>query len=285
MKRCILGQVFFAILLCFSVWGGGVQAEEAVPEMPAPIQNLVAEGAQVRFLGKDYGLEAWLTIKNGVEQYFYVMPDHKAFVMGVLFDKKGKVVTVDQVSRLQAQGDTVLDSLTEFPTHENATKNKAFEFKTPAEQLFSDVEASNWVPLGKAEAPVMYSFIDPQCPHCHEFISRLRREGYLEKGQIQLRLIPVGFKDETRAQAAFLMAAPDPEQRWFRHMDGDKTALPAKAEINQQGVQRNLAIMQSWKFDVTPMMIYRDKTNAVKLVRGVPQDMKAVLDDMGAKGG
>ena len=61
-------------------------------------------------------------------------------------------------------------------------------------------------------------------------------------------------EDESIAQAAFLLATPNPQERWFRHMDGDATALPAKSEINQQGVQRNLAIMHSWKFDVTPLM-------------------------------
>ena len=96
-------------------------------------------------------------------------------------------------------------------------------------------------------------------------------------------MVPVGFKDETRAQAAFLIASPNPQERWFAHMDGDKDALPAKAEINQQGVQRNMAIMQSWKFDVTPMIAYRAKDQTIKLVRGTPTDIKAVIADLGAK--
>lgn len=259
-----------------------VRAQESIPEMPAPIQNLVSEGAQVRFLGTDHGVEAWLTIKNGVEQYFYVLPGRKAFVMGVLFDDTGKLVTVDQVNRLRKQGDTLLDNLAEFPIEDKKT-SKSFEFKTPSEQLFADIESSNWVPLGASGAPIMYAFIDPQCPHCHAFIEALQKQGYLENGQIQLRMIPVGFRDETRAQAAFLIAAPDPAGRWFRHMAGDPEALPARKEINQQGVQRNLAVMQSWKFDATPLIVYRDKTGVVKIVRGAPQDMKAVLADLGGE--
>jgi len=285
MKR-FLGICTVLLALLGGMTAFSAQAEEALPEMPAPIQNLVSEGAQVRFLGKDYGLESWLTIKNGVEQYFYVLPDHSAFVMGVLFDSKGKVVTVDQVNRLRAQGDKILDTLAEFPTEDNSkdTKPKDSAFKSPSEQLFADIEGSNWVPLGKQGAPVMYSFIDPQCPGCHAFVKGLREADILEKGQVQLRLIPIGLRDETRAQAAFLIASPNPEERWFKHMDGDKTALPAKSEINQQGVQRNLAIMQSWKFDFTPLIVYRDKKGAVKLIRGVPKDMKAVLADMGTNG-
>jgi thiol:disulfide interchange protein DsbG len=283
IRSLVLG--FCALLLAFSVLSfSQARAEEPLPQLPDPIQNLVTEGAQIRYLGKDNGLDAWLTVKNGTEQYFYVLPDRSAFVMGVMFDKTGKLVTVNQVKRLQSQGDTLLDSLAEFPTTaDKEAKSDAFQFKTPSEQLYADLQGSNWVALGKPEAPVMYAFIDPQCPHCHSFINALRKAKYFENGELQLRLVPVGFKDETRAQAAFLIASPNPQERWFAHMDGDKDALPAKAEINQQGVQRNMAIMQSWKFDVTPMIAYRAKDQTIKLVRGTPSDIKAVISDLGAK--
>jgi len=96
-------------------------------------------------------------------------------------------------------------------------------------------------------------------------------------------MIPVGFREETRAQAAFLMATPNPQERWFKHMDGDEAAIPAKTELNQQGVQRNLAIMQSWKLNVTPMAIYRAKDGSVKIVRGKPKDSNAMISDIGAR--
>ncbi len=256
------------------------QAQEAVPSLPEPIQNLVNEGAQIRYLGKDHGLDAWLTIKNGVEQYFYVMPDKKAFVMGVLFDDAGKLVTVKQVDRLRQKGDTLLDSLAEFPINEQPTQAEQFDVKTPSEQMYSDLESSNWVALGNPNAPVVYSFIDPQCPHCHAFIQELRDGKMLEEGKIQLRMIPVGFRDQTQAQAAFLIASPDPQARWFKHMDGDEAALPAKQEINTQGVQRNLAVMQAWKFDVTPLIVYRAKNDSVKIVRGKPQNLESVITDL-----
>jgi thiol:disulfide interchange protein DsbG len=267
-------------VLAVVAFTGAVRAQDALPTLPDPIQNLVDEGAQIRYLGKDHGLDSWLTIKGGVEQYFYVLPDQSAFVMGVLFDEKGKLVTVRQVDRLRSQGDSLLDNLAEFPIDESAKSNEAFEFKSPSEQLFADVEGSNWVPLGQAGAPAVYAFIDPQCPHCHSFINDVLAAKIFENGQMQMRLVPVGFKEETRAQAAFLIATPDPQGSWMRHMAGDETALPARKEINQQGVMRNLAIMQSWKFNVTPMIIYRAKDGSVKIVRGKPKDLDALVADI-----
>jgi len=266
-----------------------VQAQNAspLPKLPVPIQNLVNEGAQIRYLGKDYGLDAWITIKNGREQYFYVLADQSAFLTaGMLFDSKAQNVTIEQVRRLQESDSDVLDILADDYTpaieQQQAESADRLEFKSPSQQLFYDIENSNWVSLGQAGAPIMYSFIDPQCPHCHDMIMDLKVK-YLDTGRMQLRIIPIGFREETRAQAAFLLAAPDSEERLYKHLQGDKEALPARSEINQQGVQRNLAIMQAWKFDVTPMNIYRAKDGTVKIVRGRPQDITNLVGDLGSR--
>jgi len=255
-----------------------------LPKLPDPLQNLANEGAQIRFLGKDFGLDGWVAIKNGQEQYFYVLPDGKGFLSGILFDDKGKAVTVQQVSRLRGQDSGLLDSLTADPTLENtntASSETQYEFKSPSEQLFWDIENSNWIPVGQAGTPVFYSFIDPACPHCHSMMKEM--QPLIKAGKVQVRLIPIGFKESTRAQAAYLLATPNPEEAWWRHMDGDANALPARQEINQQGVQRNLSIMQSWKLSVTPLVVYRGKDGKVKIVRGKPQDKDALVNDIGAR--
>ncbi len=270
--------------LAFGANAALAQSDAPLPELPKPIENLVNEGAQIRYLGRDYGVDAWITIKNGREQYFYVLPDKKAFLMGVMFDETGKLVTVEQVSRLQEKGDDMLDILADdfSSAVDQAGEEDSLEFKSPSEQLFYDIENSNWIPLGASGAPIMYAFIDPQCPHCHAMLEDLKAD-YIDDGRVQLRIIPIGFRQETRAQAAFLLAAPNPQERLYNYLGGDESALPARSEINQQGVQRNLALMQSWKFDVTPMVFYRSKAGDVKIVRGRPQDIPALVGDLGSR--
>ncbi len=260
------------------------------PPLPEPLQNMVAEGAQMRYLGRMAGLDGWIAIKGGQEQYFYVTPDRRAFVMGLLFDGEGRVATLRQVRALQEEaGAETLDLFTgsEFMREGASAPNDAFavqdntqrEFKTPAEQLLNDVQDSNWVALGDESAPAIYTFIDPQCPHCHAFIDDLRAN-YIENGIVQVRMIPVGFRNDTRAQAAFLLAVPNPETRWYQHLSGDENALPVVADINEQGVQRNLAIMQSWQVNVTPFTVYRAKTGDVKIVQGRVQNIEQMLSDL-----
>ena len=277
-------SALFALCLFFTAAPAHAQGNTNLPTLPDPIKTLVTEGAQIRYLGREHGFDSWLTIKNGQEQYFYVLPDRSAFLSGILYDETGKLVTLRQLRKLREKSDPILDALmgenfAGMNKADTGDDESAYEFKTPAERLFADIEQSNWVPLGAPNAPAAYAFIDPQCPHCHSFIEDLK-EDYITKGTVQIRIIPVGFKDETRAQAAFLMAAPNPQERWFKHMGGDETALPAKSEINQQGVQRNMAILQAWKFDVTPLIIYRGKDGGVKIIRGKPKDIKNFVSDL-----
>ncbi len=285
MRLLLISTLFFSFL-AFSVPQKVAAQQENLPAMPEALQLLVDKGAQARYLGKRYGMEGWITIFQGQEQYYYVTPDGDGFLMGLLFDKDGKMATVQQVRELQQQSGDALDFLTadkedkELGTAIRET-NKVFEYKTPAERMFADVENSNWIKFGVDGAPVIYSFMDPQCPHCHAFMGDLRK-GYIEKGLVQLRFIPVGFSKETLAQAAFLLASPDAEQRWYKHLGGDATALPAKSDINTQGIQKNLALMQAWKFSVTPMTIYRGKDGKVKIIRGRAGNMVDILADLPA---
>lgn len=259
------------------------------PPMPAPLEAMAKEGAQLRYMGNDGGLDAWMAIQNGQEQYFYVTPDREYVLLGMLFDKSGKMVTLQQVSRLQGEGGgAVLDMLKanapvanpdasvtdKLPSEGEILKS----LKSPSEQMFADIEGSNWKALGKETAPIIYMFIDPQCPYCHEFMKTLRKD--IEAGNVQVRMIPVGFRDETRVQAALLLAVPNAQERWFRHLDGDKDALPVTPGINEQGVERNMAIMQSWKLNVTPLSVYRAKDGKVKIIQGRAKDLKSLLSDL-----
>lgn len=293
--------VCVAILMCaFSV---SAFADSAQPDVPPPIQNLVASGAQLRYLGQDYGLNGWLVLKNGQEQYFYSTPDGQAVMMGILFNNKGDTVTLKQINELRKKEGPAIDKLAGFDAapiapqakdtpQTEATPTVGQDFTNPeallksavkpkSEQLFDGVESANWIKVGSDKAPVIYSFIDPECPHCHDLIQNIRKSGYLEQGLLQLRLIPVGVLTENSlTEAAYLLAAPDPQKELFRHLDGDKTALLADKTVNTQGVQRNIKLMQDWKLDVTPFSVYRGRDGKVKVLQGVPDDLKKIITEL-----
>lgn len=284
-----------AVLLQISSFSA--QAEDAaLPPLPAPLKTLVEEGAQIRYLGNDLGLDGWVTIKNAQEQYFYVTPDQQGLVMGVLFNGKGDTVTLRQINRLRKAEGPEIDKLAGLPDaapppsrtgtpgpEATAPKNLPKDSPGPSksERFYTEIEKANWISLGKKDAPALYTFIDPECPHCHDMLSDIRKSGYLEKGLLQLRLIPVGLMSEdSLAEASFLLASPNAQEVLYKHLDGDKKALLADKGVNTQGVQRNMALMQDWKLDVTPFSVYRDTTGNIKILKGRPNDLKKLVTEL-----
>ena len=281
-------------------------AEGKEPEMPAPIKTLVDGGAQVRYLGREGGLDGWLALKGGQPQYFYVTPDLQTIIMGVMFNSKGDVITMKQINTLRSKEGPALDALAGYPDPERPDIKKAMDtelgatsepdFEDPntllkaaaaakkvskSEKLFEAVSTANWVAVGQKDAPAIYSFIDPECPHCHDLIKDVRKSGLLEKGDIQLRLIPVGLiSEESLQEAAMLLAAPNAQDLLFKHLDGDAKALVPTSEINTQGVQRNMSLMQEWKFDVTPFSVYKTASGEVKILRGRPENLKKLAAEL-----
>lgn len=278
-SRHIYGFVaVFAMVLFFSC---SVFAQ--TPPVPKQLESFQAEGAQVRFLGRSYGMNGWIVFHKGKEQYFYETPEGRGVVSGIMFGETGNNITLQQIVKIQKQSGDVLGVFAEQEVaKENRLDNlvsKSVNLKPKPEQLYDSVEESNWVALGSSDAPYIYTFIDPQCPHCKAFLEDLR-QNYIQKGLVQVRIIPVGFREDTMAQAAFLLTAPDPETRLYRHMKGDGEALPVTRSINQQGVERNLSIMQAWKFNMTPVSIYKDKRGEVKIIAGRAQNAADLVADL-----
>lgn len=280
-----------ALSVLIAAFSSPVMAQGAAPEMPAPIDALAKEGAQVRYLGNDLGLDGWLVIMKGTQQFFYTTADKKAMISGILYEADGGLVTAKQLQRLQSEEKNLIEQFSPTPSADAAdalpkadalSKPSKSDYAnlSPAEQLYLTVEHSNWVALGDKNAPVVYSFVDPQCPHCHDLVNKLRR-GFLKRGMLQLRIIPVGLiNEDSLKQAAFLLSAPDAEERFYKHLDGEKDALPVSNTFNTDGVELNIDVMRGWGLDVTPFSIYRDASNKVKIVKGLPTRMESMVNDL-----
>jgi thiol:disulfide interchange protein DsbG len=294
----IIRRVFLASGLVFCAAGlilsfsSVAQAQNAVPPMPKQLDPLVKEGAQVRYLGNDLGLEGWMVVMRGNQQFFYVTPDKKALLSGVLYGEDGQLVTTLQLQRLESGDKGLINQFVDgnspamagrtVPQAGSAATPSASDYAnlSPSEQLLLTVERGNWIALGDKNAPVVYSFIDPQCPHCHEFINDLRR-GFLKRGMIQLRVVPVGLMNaDSLKQAAYLLSAPDAENVFYKHLDGDKEALPVNNTFNTDGVELNIDIMRGWGLDVTPFSIYRDAAGKVKILKGLPSRLDELMSDL-----
>lgn len=277
---------------------------QTAPQKPDYILKLEQSGAKVTYLGNDLGLNGWMTEKDGRRQYVYITPNQEANIVGVLLDRDGQLVTAEQIDRFVKANPAYLEDQIKKITQKNTapTPPQTTEAGTnaitettqkptvrplptdptsPAEKLYAQLEASHWVEIGQKTAPLVYAFIDPECPHCHKFIQDLRDGNAYDIGQIRTRLLPVGIMGEDSLyEAAKLIETPNPKKIFFDHLDGDEFALPVDKKMATEKVQKNMMIMQEWELDVTPFIIYRDKTGTVKIVRGGPKNLDSFLGDI-----
>tara|TARA_Y100000034_G_scaffold136470_1_gene213102 strand:- start:1040 stop:1936 length:897 start_codon:yes stop_codon:yes gene_type:complete len=254
---------------------------EKQPEIPAFIKGLEEKGATVKYLGSDLGVNGWLIIADGAAEYVYTTPDGKANIAGFLIDEEGTVVSQAQMATFMEENKEIMGS---FSAQKDAQKvDVSSETKAnsdKAQKLFEDIEKTNWVVLGQPNAPIIYTIIDPECPHCHAMIDDLNRGEAFENGSLQMRAVPVGLISKTslyRAENLLRSGTASADLMELAKVDGKQVsdAEPDSLEL----VKKNMAFLQEWGLDVTPFTIYKDQSGKIKVVRGVPDDMQALIND------
>lgn len=262
-----------------------------IPPLPEPIATLQKDGAQLKYLGRDLGFDGWIAIKNGQEQYFYVTPDGSAFFLGVLFNKNGRAVTFDQMKRLQGVKDPVFDNLENAPSQAATSPPTTIPavpatsvvstVKTPispAEQLMQDVMAGYSFTLGKnPNAPTLYMFTDPLCPHCKDMIQMLNPA--LTRGDMTVKVLMVGaLTPDSALLAAGLLSQNNPEEAYNALIYKNKN--PPNGDASDPRMAKNLDIMVKWKFTGTPVTVYRAKNGTIKILQGPPKSLDILLKDL-----
>ncbi len=257
-------------------------------EYPPYIRGLADKGAQVRYLGKNLGLDSWLTVKAGKVQYVYVTPNQEANIVGILLDKYGNPVSPSGLENIARNAPPAAG-----PLSSGLSANEAMSVarktspqgqgntSSKAEMLYQAFENANYIEIGAADAPLAYALIDPDCPHCHAFIKELLDKNVFEERRLRLRVIPVGIlSGDSLARAAMLLSMPEAGQVLINHINGDKDVIPVSEDVTLAGVETNMRLMQDWNLDVTPFLLYRAGTGELKIIRGKPKDSNTFLKDL-----
>jgi thiol:disulfide interchange protein DsbG len=282
----------------------GFPTAEQEPPMPRILKNAVIKGAQSRYLGEFNGLHGWVLIKGGKPEFHYVTRDGGAIVMGMLFDEAGNLITGEQLRMLrlnegastyklsdmaaQRFNDSGADDVSssrrsqaELPSvRARAAAEAAQEAKpkTRAEKFYADVENGNWISMGDRSAPVVYAFIDVDCEHCRKFMRDVKP--FMDRGVVQLRVLPVGFDEDGLRRAAYLLASPAPEDQMYKYIEGDESALFVPGDIQTQGASLNVAIMAKWETQATPVVTYKSRDGFIRFVRGAPDNVAIIVDEL-----
>lgn len=297
---------FLAVAMMISI---PAFAEE--PKLPNALEQQKLAGGQVIYLGQHGSMHGWVLVRRGQPEFYYAPEDGSALVMGILFDKEGRPVTPAQVSAIRGDAQRNLSNMVkpvvpevpampaqEAPVQEaptqtapsketpvvsvpqvgaiNLQKPEPEVAPTPARQLYNDVKNGAKLLWGREGVPVIYAFIDPNCGHCRRFMNEIAP--FVDEGRVAVEILPVGFRQNSINQAAFMLAADDGVERLLRYKDGDASALPDD-NISTTAVDHNLNVLTDWDLRLTPVIIYETPKGDIRLVRGRPYDVPSLIKD------
>jgi len=159
--------------------------------------------------------------------------------------------------------------------------NRTAENRSPAlsERFFEELKSAAGVTLGRNPKAEILMVIGPSCPHCKKTWKEIR--GAVRDGLIQVRLIPLMNTSGDLKTSALLLKAENPLEAWDRYVEGDLFAFEGEADGEQaKAVMLNNVLMEKWNIKATPCIVYRDKNNRIKIVKGEPRDVREIFDDL-----
>lgn len=231
----------------------------AVAATPAPAKG--QDGSAIHYLeSKGVTIDARFSVPGGLRGYAATMPngqrgvffttgDGKILIFGTLVDEHGKNLTQEY--------------------------RDAYVQKPMNKQYFSALDKSHWIAEGARHPKrIIYAFVDPNCPYCHEFWEAARKA--YPKG-LQVRYIVVGILGNSSVnKAAAILAAKDPAAALEKNERGFKDHSGAIAPIGKMPkkvhgiIAEHNRLMAKFGLDGTPGLVWKNSQGKVQTSNGLP---------------
>jgi thiol:disulfide interchange protein DsbG len=254
LRRCLVG--FGTLLLVLPAFAATQPAtRSSSPPLPPMLASLAAAGklkVVSQFPTDIPGLTGYIVSNQDGNQVVY--GDHGYLFVGHVISPKGTDLTDDYRDRYTPKPDlgTVINKL------------------DAGGHLISE---------GRANAPLLYVFADPNCSFCYRFYKMA--EPLVSSGRLQIRWVMVAFLQSTStAKATAILSASNP--RAALHADEDRFDVahesggiaPASSEDKAlQGVlQAHVSQMDALGAVGTPTLLYRDERGHWSAVVGLPSN-------------
>lgn len=254
-----MGQIT-KFLLAAAFTGFSVGAVAAQDKGTPVEQHLASKGVKiVQSFASASGLRAIIADNGTEKRLFYVTPDGKSLIVGMVFDAEGNNVTstdmskagVSDVGGSKIMGDTQLQA------------------------LWDRVEKRRWVQDGKS-GKVVYVLFDPNCPYCHRLWASLRAG--VQAGKIQVRWLPVAIlKDTSKGLGAAIYSAANPSEAMAKLVNHQLQPISVNDQ-NNRDIALNLLLLRDTGYTGVPALMFK-RGNKIVSMMGSPDDreMTALL--------
>ncbi len=186
---------------------------------------------------------------NGREPFvIYVDENRQHLFAGAIFDRTGKNITLSHLpdsgsNSLQVENQQIVELLTALST----------------------------IDEGEPAAPLLYVFVDPNCPICATFHNNL--SGHIARGEIRVRWLVSNILGQDGKAESIYDSASNDEAVDAIHRLYKSDFTPSVSSITQSSVARVEEInqfMRSQRIQGTPSMIYADRQGTIHKYQGMP---------------
>lgn len=139
---------------------------------------------------------------------------------------------------------------------------------TGPEAVWADLGQASVIEEGARDAPLVYAFIDPYCPYCHQQWRLLRQP--VADGALRVRWVPVAVLEASKRQLPQVLGLLPPTDaeglaRWMTRYAGE-SRTDARAKL---ALVRNQALFGRLQANQVPALLYRAADGRVILRAGL----------------
>ncbi|MBE7562203.1 thiol:disulfide interchange protein DsbG [Acidithiobacillus sp. HP-6] len=269
--RSLVGGLAAGLLLTSSAWA---MAGTIPHSYQAGAKTIVAmshgQAKILRTFRAKAGLNGYtVQLSPGHALVMYTSPNGKYVFMGGVFDKAGHNLSVAYA-------------------HQYLPKTDLPQKISPSAMGKAVEKTTNFL-IGSPKATKQIWFVgDPNCIFCHMTYEHLLP--YVDKGELKIHLIPVGFlKPSSAPKAETIIASKNPAKAWaydeahFNVPEEEGGIVPlAKIPANdQKDIQANTAWMSHHGINGTPFLVYQNAQGHWAVNPGMPEDTKAFVQGIG----
>jgi hypothetical protein len=204
----------------------------------------------------------------------WIAPGTTALFVGPSFDANGRNLTQEEmVNRGMAQPMAAAPNLS--ANTPPGTPQPSNDPAAITRNLFASLEKAYSV-LEGAQGPLIYAFIDLNCPSCSEFWKNSRQA--VAGGKARIRWIPVSILANTsEGKAAALLSSPNPVMTLAEHESRVNGGLQPITPTDGQhrAIESNTALLNMVTSGsmATPILINRGGAGESVMTRGLPTNM------------
>lgn len=256
------------------------------------LTRLASHGAKLYALGTQHGMQGVFARNGRFFQVFYVTPDGKAAVAGVMWNAAGRNVTLRQVRRVPDLVPQVkIGDVGDRP----ATRHVAYRVGPapagatgptgqpapaslpgglPKGTLFQALAMSDHGTIGKAGAPRVWMMMDPLCSYSIAAMHRLMPD--VEAGKLRVSVVPLSILDyedngmsTPRAKIMLSQPARQMAADWIdRGLAGEQASPGASAKLAY-----NMSLARAIDLKGTPTLLWHETNGGVGRSNGLPSDL------------